>query len=271
MTTTTTQPLDGASRALRGVLLLVGTVLLAGLLTMSIVNITAAAGFENQSGVYEIDEPVHRVSTQTTLTDTQVVYGDVDTATVDFAHHRADLNLEYRVQEGELSVEVRHVDRARFGPGFRLPAELTITLPRSTSQVDIDLHSTAGVIEAHGDFGDAVFRTHAGRVTLTGSATSVHMESNAGGLAATDFATTGPVTINSSVGGVTFLSSDLPESVDISASVSTIRFSVPAGEYDIRTDTGVGRVHDNLTGTPGAERVYRFTTTTGDIVLTEYR
>ncbi len=280
MTTTTYPPppaqAPGPARpngALRGILLLIGSVLLIGLLVNAGMRIVQLAGYEDHSGIHEVTEPVDSIALDTAATDVIVQYGDVPHPRIDFDQARDDQALRYDVRGGELRVDV---DQRRgfwfFGPSIGFgsrSSELTLTLPRGLTGADLSLNTTAGDVQAHGEYGALDVDTTAGQLLLSGAAESVQMDSTAASVRAQDFATTGPVRVDITAGELRFEAADLPSAIDVSSTAASVRFELPPGEYEIRTDITAAGVNQGVSSTAGAERVYTFDATAGEVVLAE--
>lgn len=270
-------PPDGGNRAapnsaLRGVLLLVGTVLLIGILVLHGQSISTAAQYQDGSGQYTVDEQISELTVRAEGTNVVVRQGTGDQTTIDYVQGNPDQRVDYEVRDGVLTVEVDTRFRPRIGPfGYR-GSRVEITLPRDGSETtDLDLRTQAGQIRVDGDYGEVQVRSQAGSSELRGSAGSVLIEARAGNITAEDFATTGDVTVHSQAGNVRFATTDVPSSVTINTQSGNITFEVPAGEYDVYTDTRAGNVNDGLSSTRGASTVFEFNAMAGNITLTEGR
>lgn len=259
--------------ALRAALLLVGTVLLIGMLTSTGVRLVALATHENQSGLHQITEEVHSVSLRTSATDVQVRYADVDHPEFEFTQNNADLILRHSVRGGELSIVVETPTR---GLGILTPSlssrgmsNVEVTLPRASTGVDLDLRTTAGDAQVQGDFGEVSVNATASDVHLDGSAGSLQVDSTATDFIARDLAVSGPVRIDLTAGLVRYHGTELPSSIDLSATATDVLFELPAGEYEIRTNTTGASLTQDLSSTVGAERLYEFSSTAGTLHLRE--
>ena len=283
MTTTATPPPPPASApapgtarpnsALRGILLLIGSILLIGMLVSAGLRIVQLAGFEDHSGTHQVTEAVDSVLLDTSAADVVVQYGDVTHPQIDFDQARDDQVMRYGVRNGELRVDV---DQRRgfwfFGPSIgwgSRGSELTLTLPTGATGMDLSLNTTAGDLQAHGDFGALDIDMTAGQMLLSGGAESVQVDSTAASLRAEDFAVTGPVGVDITAGDLHFEAADLPSAIDVTSTAAGVRFELPAGEYEIRTDSTAGGVNQGVASTPGADRVYTFDSTAGEVVLVE--
>lgn len=259
--------------ALRAALLLIGTVLLIGLLVPTGVRLVALATHENQSGLHQITDEVDSVSLRTVATDVQVRYADVDQVEFEFTQHNPDLILRHSVRGEELSIVVERPGR---GLGILTPslssrrgANVEVTLPRTSAGADLDLRTTAGDAQIEGDFGGVSVNSTAADLHLTGSAGSLQVDSTATDVIARDLAVSGPVRVDMTAGMVNFHGTELPSSINVGTTATDVLFELPAGEYEIRTSTTASTLTQDLSSTVGAERIYEFRSTAGDLHLRE--
>lgn len=273
--TTTVPPHRTPARpnhALRAVLLLLGSLVLIAILVSTGLRVGTYATAQDQSGVHPVTEDVQAVTVKATATNVQVVYGDVDHPQVDYTQGRNDHVLRRHVSGEELNVVVESPGRGigLFTPTIRGRSDLQITLPRDADGTDLSLRVTAGNVRVDGDFGEVGMDiTATVDAELSGSAQSLTLDSTAARVIARDLETTGPVRVDMSAGELRYHGSALPSAIDVSATAADVTFELPAGEYEIRTSTVAGNVSQGLASTAGAERIYEFSTTAGDIELSQ--
>ncbi len=257
-------------RTLRTVLLAVGSVLIAAVLVLGVVQYAQATTGEDESGAFTVADPFDTLVVDTSAVTVSVRYDDSrDTALVDFDSDGSPLRFQHTVNGERLEVSVRSRGWWPFGglTGLNAHPKLEIVLPGSLEPVALDVETSAGEVDAAGDFTAVSVDSSAGEVTLSGSADSLDLSTSAGSITGTDLDVTGPVTSETSAGTMTLGFVSLPSSMRVEAAAGDVRVALPDGEYEIRTDTAVGSVVQGLRSTPGAARVYSFETSAGDVTL----
>lgn len=260
-------------RTLRTVLLVLGSVIIVAMLAVAALRLVSVLGYEDQSGTFRIAEPVDRIAIRTAATEVAVAYADVDAPIVEYEQNGADLALRQSVDDGQLRVVVR----SRIWGPFNWstprsePAELRVILPYGSGAAapELEVRTTAGTLEIDGEFASLEVRATAAAVWITGSAESLALTGTASELTVRDFSTDGAVEVGSTAGDVRFRAATLPSSIDVTATASEVWFELPSGEYRIDTDVTAGQVLQEVSSAVGSERRYRFSSTAGDIRLTE--
>ena len=256
---------------LRRILLIAGSVLVAGALVVAVVGVTRASTQEDRTGLYTVGEGFSSLDVDVSVANVVVRFGDVDEAELDFDSSGTTIGFTYRVDGGTLRVKVGDTDWWPFG-GLGLfdlddDPSLVVTLPDTLDPIDLDVNGSVGNLDVDGDFRAVKLSSSAGEIRLTGSATELVLDSSAGSIIGTDLDVSGTVDVDSSAGNTTLSFSSLPSGMTVDTSAGNVRVDMPDGEYEIQTDTAVGRIDQGLPSSPGAERVYRFDTSAGNVTL----
>lgn len=260
------------NRTLRTVLLIVGGIALAIILTVTAIGATRAAvasGDDDGDGTRVLAGGIASVRVDASVADLTVQLADVDEPTIEWDSGTTGLRLRTDLDGGELDVRVRDRGWGPFGwwPDERGgQASLTVLLPERAAGVDLDLEATAGTLDLSGAWGDVRVESTVGEVRLAGRAASLDLTATAGSVSGSGLEI-GDVAVESTVGDIDLGFAVVPRSIDAVTTAGMLRAALPDGDYEIRSETVVGGFTSGLTSTPGAERVYRFESTAGDIVL----
>lgn len=266
MTDTTTP-----QHPLRRILLIVGSVLVASVLVIAVVGVTRAATQEDRTGLYTVEDDFTALDVDVSVANVVVRYGDVEQTELDFDSSGRTIGFAYKVVGDTLRVTVGDTDWWPFGGIglFELSNDptLVVTLPSSLDGLDLAVDGSVGNVDVDGDFGAVALASSAGEIRLSGSAVSLDLESSAGNITGDELDVAGAVEVDSSAGNTTLSFAALPDSIRVEASAGNVRAELPDGEYEIHTDSSLGRVEQGVPSSPGAERVYRFATSAGNLTL----
>ncbi|AXH36993.1 hypothetical protein DVJ78_17635 [Humibacter sp. BT305] len=257
-------------RTLRVTLLTIGSALVAGMLVLGGVQIArAAAGVDGEdTGVYAVAADVTALKVDSSASSVSIAYGDVDLPTLDFDSGGSSVRLTQQVSGQTLLVKVGGDGWWSFGfLGGLQDASLDITLPRDSAPIALDVDSSAGAVDAAGDFAAVDLSSSAGSVTVSGSADSLRLHSSAGRVTGTDLDVPGEVRVDSSAGSAILSFASLPSSMEVESSAGSVRVAIPDGDYEIRADTSVGSVDVSVPNRPGASRVYSFESSAGSVTV----
>jgi hypothetical protein len=260
----------GDGRGLRVGLLAAGSALVVGVVVLGGVQFAVATTGEDASGSYAVPDAFTELVVDTSAADVTVRYDEAVSETrLGFDSGGSPLRFDHDVRGGDLHVSVRNPGFWPFSGLFTLgtDASLDIVLPAELEPVGLDLETSAGRVEADGEFAAVSVDSSAGDIELSGSADSLDLDSSAGNVSGTGLDVTGAVSSDSSAGNTTLEFVSLPSSIRVDSSAGNVRVALPDGDYDIRTDTAAGSVDQGLRSTPGASRVYRFDTSAGNVVL----
>lgn len=266
----------GNSKTLRNVLLVVGSVALALIITVTTVEVIASLNREDTSGTFDITAAINDIEIDTTVADVEISFGAVDSPEVTFAQGSTNLRMDYRVDGDELNIRVERPGwgwwRGLFG-GFDLGngARLTVTLPQEDSGKNIELgvESTAGNVQVDGDFGDTEISTTAGDLWMSGSTHDLTIDTTAGDVRLDGLAVNGELRRDGTAGDTVMDLTVLPDSIDLTSTAGDVTVMLPVGSYRIETDVTAGSVEQNVSSDQNATRVYQFETTAGNITLNE--
>lgn len=268
MTSATTPPPVLPNRTLRTVLLAVGSTALAITVVGAVVGAARTVGAAGD-GTRVLAGDVATVRIDAEAADLTVRLADVDRTTVQWDPGATDLRLRADLDGGDLDVRVADPGWGPFGwwaDDRGSQATLTVLLPELASGADLDLETAAGALDLDGEWGDVSIRTAAGAVRLAGAAASLDLEAT-GAEVVGEALEVGDLSVRSTAGRVDLGFAVPPSAIDAESTAGGLRFALPDGEYEVRTETVLGEVRDALISTPGAERVYRFESTAGDIDL----
>ncbi len=268
------------SHTLRTVLLVVGSIVLALVLVFTVVRVVSSMNREDTSGTYTVSDRFDSIDLRATAADVELEFGAVTRAELRFEQGDTNLRLAQRVSGNELQVSVKQPGWGWWGPdfggffgdwGMRDSAQLTIVLPQSLQgdNLDLVLGSTAGNLDVTGDFGDVRLDSTAGDVRLAGSADDLSVDTTAGNIRMDGFSVAGDFRSDSTAGDSRFDFRTLPRSIDVQSTAGNVRVVLPSGSYRIETDTTAGDVQQHVSSDATSDRVYRFSTTAGNIELSE--
>lgn len=259
--------------ALRGVLLLIGSALLIGLLTVTAVRVVALAGYADQSGMHQVTQPVQSLTVRTSATDVRISFADVPHPQIELDQGRQGQTMRHEVRNGNLLVVV---ESARRGIGILAPSlsptghsVLSVRLPQDLAGADLQVQSSSGQVNASGDFGAVEVDAAAADTELSGSARSLLVNASASDVTARPFAVSGAIRADVLAGGLDFDTPELPSAINVEGAAADVRFELPHGEYQIITHSGASRLTQDVSSTAGAQRVYEFDVLVGAVHLSE--
>ncbi|WP_404313188.1 hypothetical protein LG314_05045 [Agrococcus terreus] len=223
------------------------------------------------------------------VADVEVVFGDVDEASLEVTSSGGPLAPWSLEREGDAVVVVDERSGGWFGPGFgfgdrdrdgwgwgwrdwdRRGAEqrAVLTLPAELEREGLDLTADvqAGSLDAAGDWGAVVLDLQAGGLDVAGSADSLDLEV-AAGEARLDLAVAGDVGLDVSAGRVIgALTGDQPSSIVASASAGSIELDVPGGDYAVTEDVSAGSARILVDEDQDAASTIDATVSAGSVVL----
>lgn len=267
---TTTAPAPAQPKTLRTVLLVVGSVVLVAIIGYLIIAVAATANRSDASREVEFSESFDAVSVDVGVADVVVEYDDVSEATVAFRQNDARRSYQFDAELDGSTLEVRVVDR---WSGFWLPfgnqsaPVVTITLPESLEELDIEVESGVGDVRLEGAFGEVDLGSGVGDLRLEGSADVADIESSVGDITARDFSVSGDLTVSSSTGDVTLALDEVPASLTVTSKVGDQTISLPKGDYRVETETGVGDLNLAIDNDSDADTLLRFESSVGDITV----
>jgi hypothetical protein len=271
--TTPNSPTPPPRRSLRTVLLATGAVVLVAIVVGAILIVGDAIGGKRSdaSAFYSITESFDSVRVNTEAADVTVRYASVGSAQLIF-HQGTQVRsatLHHAVVGRVLTVTETVSGSLPFGWIAADATTLEIVLPKSeeTRPMDLDTTIQAGNLDLNGRFAALTVASNAGNVTLHGGARSLNLKDQSGNVTATGYTLHGPVISTTTAGDSHFEFIALPSRATLSASAGDIWFSVPKGAYEVSGRSLAGTVHQNVTSTPGASRVYTLRDNAGNIVV----
>jgi hypothetical protein len=273
-------PPAAPSHTLRTVLLVVGSIVLAIVLLATVLRVVGSLNREDTSGTYTVASSFDSIELRATAADVEIQFGSVSRAELRFDQGDTNLRLDKDVSGDELRITVKRPGWGWWGWDFGGPfgdwgvrdgARLIVVLPQSMERddLDLDLESTAGNLTVSGEFGDVQLESTAGDVRLAGAADDLEVNTTAGNIRLSDFDVRGVFRSDSTAGDSRFEFRTLPRSIDVETTAGDVRVSLPSGSYRIETETTAGQVQQNVSSDAGSDRVYRFTTTAGNIELND--
>ncbi len=242
------------------------------------------------SGSWSVDATgADELRITTAAADVQVVFGDVDQATLEVTSSGAPRGSWSLERDGGTIVVGSDRDRGWFGPGFgwadghrdgwswgwgdwdRRGGEqrAVLTLPAALERDGLDLWAEvqAGSLDADGDWGAVVLDLQAGGLDVAGSADSLDL-AVAAGEARLDLAVGGDVGIDVSAGrAIGALTGDQPDSIVASASAGSIELDVPGGGYAVTEDVSAGSARVLVDEDQDAASTIDVTVSAGSVVL----
>lgn len=271
--TTPNSPARPSRRSLRTVLLATGAVVLVALVASAIVIVGGAVGGKRSdaSARYSITDSFDSVRINAEAADVTVRYASVDSAQLIF-HQGTQVRsaaLRHTVARGVLTVTESVSGSLPLGWIAADATTLEIILPKSdeTRPVDLDATIQAGNLDLTGKFAALKVASSAGNVTLHGGAGSLDLKTESGNVTATSYSVRGPVISTTTAGDSRYEFSTLPSRATLSASAGDIWLSIPKGNYEVSGRSLAGTVHQTVSNTPGASRVYTLRDNAGNITV----
>jgi len=143
-----------------------------------------------------------------------------------------------------------------------------LRLPATERAVDADVDVSAGEFRMAGDFGELDLDLGAGRIVVDGSARELNVTLSAGE-ANVDLADVREAAVLVNAGSADVrLSGDQPATIDAEANAGRVRITVPAGDYDVRSDVSAGDFDNGIGSQPRADRVVTVRGSAGGVRLT---
>ncbi|WP_167139424.1 DUF4097 family beta strand repeat-containing protein [Diaminobutyricimonas sp. TR449] len=265
------------NRGLRIALIVIGSVIIAGILISSVVNIVMAMNRTDASGTYTVEEEFTSVDIEADISDVTVSFGDVGNARIEFRQGDSARNIAFSQQVNGDEFSVKVLARGGlwwpFGDGNFFGGDsptLDIVLPEAMADgsLDLALDATAGDVNLDGEYAAMRIDLTAGNLDLTGSATDLSIDSTAGNIDL-DTMSAQTVDISSTAGDVRVDLATLPDEFEIASVAGNQTVWLPEGDYDIDTDTTAGNVTVDVPSNPDAALSYSFSSTAGNIEINE--
>lgn len=267
------QPTATPPGSLRTVLIVVGSILLATVLVFTALWFFARAATKDTSGTYSIAGSVESVIISADVAEVKVRYDDVASAEIQFAQDGSAREMSYEESGTELRVTVVHPPR--FGQWFGEwlmrggTPRLTVVLPHrpTDSPPNLTITNSVGSVEAAGEFGIVDVRTDVGELTVRGDALRANLRAETGGIRVEDYAVEGALVAATAVGDIHITLATAPETLEARSDVGSVEAYLAHGDYRIDAETSVGTVRQDAASLPDAARLYRFSTSVGDITV----
>jgi hypothetical protein len=266
-------PTTPPRRKLRSALLVTGSVVLVALVIGAIVIVGEAAGGKRSdaSAHYLITESFDAVRINAHAADVTVRYANVDSAQVVF-HQGTQVRsatIRHTVANGVLVVTESVSGSVPFGWMAADATTLELVLPQSheTTPIGLDATIQAGNLDLSGRFAALTIASNAGNITLHGGAQSLNLRAQSGNVTANRYILNGPITSTTIAGDSTYDFSTLPSRATLSTGAGNLSFTVPKGSYRITSRSVAGTVHQHVTSTASASRVYTLHDNAGNITV----
>ncbi|MGN8027782.1 DUF4097 family beta strand repeat-containing protein [Microbacterium sp. 22242] len=265
------QPRKGAVTAITIAGIIVGVLALASVGGASAVAATAQAvdgSRADGSGISVDAEGVKTLSLDASAGTVTIRFADVAQATLQSAG-RGSGDWKMRRQGDELIV-----DNPRSGFGwwigswFQDGPEMQLTLPQDLEgTLDADLRLDAGSLDAQGRFDTLATKVSAGRLTVSGSASSVSARVDAGAadLRLSDV-TTADLTMSAGQLDAT-ISGSRPDLVKLDVSAGSMDVTVPSGSYSLTKDVSAGTLDARIPTDPSADHRIQVNLSAGGVTL----
>jgi hypothetical protein len=146
--------------------------------------------------------------------------------------------------------------------------DATLRLPQTTAGSDADLRLAAGeLVVVDGSFGDVGLHMGAGQARIAASVDTISADVSAGTAELTlDGAQSADLTV--SAGSLQAqLSGAQPDSLELDVSAGTLDVTVPAGDYDVRSDVSAGDFDNRVGSSPGADSTVTVQVSAGKAIL----
>ncbi|WP_146083782.1 DUF4097 family beta strand repeat-containing protein [Clavibacter michiganensis] len=278
---TTTAPPEAASgptpprpnRTLRVALISTGSAALVLVAGIAISQAVSAADRVDGSQDSAVADPFDRLGVEAGDADVTVRYGDVGQAHVDFTAGDTGLTETHAVDDGQLVIKLS-------GPAWR-PFDLSlgstegatidVLLPEADQGFPaLEVQSTTGDINVSGFFGDTILNGTEGDILITGAAADLTLGTAGGAIDARNIYVAGELQATSTAGDARLVLDDAPSAMTVETAGDQL-IRIPAGAYDIRTSAPMGEATNTLGSDPDSTYPYRFSSTAGDIIITQRR
>ncbi|TQL47356.1 putative adhesin [Homoserinimonas aerilata] len=264
------------SNTLRTVLLVLGSIVLVMILAFTVIGIVRSQNRHDTSGTFSVSESFETVEVKTSAADVDIVM-DPRADVPELRYDQGDTNLQfdYSVRDDTLVVSIGNdgwfgwFGGGVFGDWSAESAKLTLLLPETEGRLDVNLETTAGDVRVDGDYADVSVRSTAGDITLSGSVNDLRLESTAGTAELDDLAVRGAFRSETTAGDMDFAFAELPSSIDVESTAGNVRIGLPDGRYRIDANSTAGDISSDVSSDAKADRVYRISTTAGDIEVYE--
>ncbi|MFJ4221766.1 DUF4097 family beta strand repeat-containing protein [Curtobacterium luteum] len=213
---------------------MVGSVLLAALRALVVVQSIAAADRQDHSRTSAVDESFDRIRIDTGATDVRVERADMDRTEIVFVAGDTRHRERHAVRDGVLDLTVSGpawsiVD---LSVGVRQGAHLTVRVPSDAADVPVEVGATAGDVLLAGSWGEIALTSTAGDVTLEGRADTL--------------------TVKATSGDVDLALGAAPRSITVKTTSGDQEVRLPDGRYAITAEATIGDIDNTLGINPDA-------------------
>ncbi|RII95417.1 hypothetical protein DZF95_01055 [Clavibacter michiganensis] len=278
---TTTAPPEAASgptpprpdRTLRVALIATGSVALVLVAGIAISQAVGDANRVEGSQDSAVAVPFDRLGVEAGAADVTVRYGNVGQAHIDFTAGDTGLTETHAVDDGQLLIKL---SRPAWRPfdlslGATEGATIDVLLPEAEQGLPaLEVQSTTGDMDVSGFFGDTTLNSTDGDILITGAAANLTLGTEAGAIDARNVYVAGELQAASIAGDARLVLDDAPSAMTVETTGDQL-IRIPSGAYDIRTSAPMGEATNTLGSDPDSTYPYRFSSTAGDITITQRR
>ncbi|KDP91520.1 MULTISPECIES: DUF4097 family beta strand repeat-containing protein [Clavibacter] len=278
---TTTAPPETASgptaprpdRALRVALIATGSAALVLVAGIAISQAVSAAERVDGSQDSAVADPFDRLGVEAGDADVTVRYGDVEQAHIDFTAGDTGLTETHAVDDGQLLIKLSSPAWRPFdlSLGATEGATIDVLLPEADQGLPaLEVQSTTGDMDVSGFFGDTTLTSTDGDILITGATADLTLGTAAGAIDARNVYVAGELLATSTAGEARLILDDAPSAMTVETAGDQL-IRIPVGAYDIRTSAPMGEATNTLGSDPDSTYPYRFSSASGDIVITQRR
>ncbi|WP_417563472.1 DUF4097 family beta strand repeat-containing protein [Microbacterium sp.] len=261
-------PRAGSGRVVAILAIVFGAILVLGTLGSAVAGTIRSASVHTTSRTIDVTG-VDVLKTQLNAGSLRVEFADVTEAQLTVDSSSSADQWTVRRDGGELEVSSPNHPFRWWGGGFFQDGagNAVLRLPQSLAGLDASLDLAAGDLTVDGDFGDLELTAGAGRLRAQGSARTLSTELNAG-RADLQFADVDTADLQVNAGSLdATITGAQPSRLTLSASAGSMDVTVPAGSYDVTSDTSAGSFDNRLGSSPDASSTVRVDVSAGRIVL----
>ena len=258
---------SGATKPIMIIIAVVGAIALVGILVTTLLG--SIVGLSSQGSASQTADTtgVTQLDLNSNAGRVDILFDDVDQATLDATGQHAD-RWEL-VRRGEV-LAINAPEAWWSWCWFNCDGtEITVTLPQELNDgsLNAEMDLNAGQLNVSGSFNDLAVELNAGEINVDGTARTLQTEVNAGNanLQLTDVET---ATFEVAAGRIdSELTGTPPTTTEIDVSAGQLILELPDAEYAVVSETSAGSVNNNLRTAPDASNRITVDIAAGDVTL----
>ena len=258
---------SGATKPIMIILAVVGGIALVGILVTTLLSSIVGQSSQGSASQTANATGVTQLDLNSNAGNVNIVFDDVDQATLDATGQHA--NRWELVRRDEV-LAINAPDTWFSWCWFNCEGtEVTVTLPQELNDgsLNAELDLNAGRLDATGNFNELAVELNAGEINVDGAARALQTEVNAGN-ANLQLADVETATFEVAAGRIdSELTGTAPTTTEIDVSAGQLILELPDAEYAVATDASAGSVNNNLRTAPDAANRLTVDIAAGDVTL----